>query len=159
MRIIVINMETKICTKCGEEKPLTEFNFKNKAKGKRQSQCKECRRKRERELYNSFYKDKNGNLYRENRRKWRTEMRRLIQDIKACGCCICGESEPCCLDFHHLRDKEFELAKAPDVSKERLYKELEKCIVLCANCHRKLHAGKISLPIGVAGLQDSVHNV
>jgi ribosomal protein L40E len=31
------NMNTKICTKCGEEKPLTEFNFKNKAKGKRQS--------------------------------------------------------------------------------------------------------------------------
>lgn len=86
-------------------------------------------------------------------------MRHTIQEIKRCGCCICGETEPCCLDFHHLRDKEFELAKAPDVSKERLYKELEKCIVLCANCHRKLHAGIISLPNGVAGLQDSVRNV
>ena len=152
-------METKICTKCGEEKPLTEFNFKNKAKSKRQAQCKECQRARERELYNQSYKYRNRDLYNQNRRKWRVEMRHTIQEIKRCGCCICGETELCCLDFHHLRDKEFELAKAPDVSKERLYKELEKCIVLCANCHRKLHAGKISLPNGVAGLQDSVRNV
>ena len=71
-------MDTKICTKCGEEKPLTEFNFKNKARGKRQSQCKECQRKRERELYNMVYKNKNRELYNENRRKWRKEMRSLI---------------------------------------------------------------------------------
>lgn len=152
-------METKICTRCGEEKPLTEFNFKNKAKQKRQSQCRECQRKRERELYNELYKYKNRDLYNENRKKWRIEMRQLIQDIKSCGCCICGETEICCLDFHHLRDKKFEIAKAPDVSKDRLYKELEKCIILCANCHRKLHAGIIQLPNGVAGLQDSVRNV
>ena len=138
-------METKICTKCGEEKPLTEFNFKNKARGKRQSQCKECQRKRERELYNTIYKNKNKDLYNENRRKWRDEIRQLIQQFKSCGCAICGEKDVCCLDFHHLHDKEFDISNATNVSKERLYTELEKCIVLCANCHRKLHAGKIVL--------------
>ena len=35
-------METKTCTKCGLEKPLTEFNFKNKKKNILQSMCKEC---------------------------------------------------------------------------------------------------------------------
>ena len=141
-------MNTKICTKCGEEKPLTEFNFKNKAKNKRQSQCKDCQRKRERELYNTIYKYKNNELYSNNRRRWRIEMRNIIQEIKSCGCALCGEKDTCCLDFHHLHDKEFEISKASDVSKERLYEELKKCIILCANCHRKLHAGKISLPIG-----------
>ena len=35
-------METKICTKCGKEKPLTEFNWRNKSKGTLRSECKEC---------------------------------------------------------------------------------------------------------------------
>lgn len=138
-------METKICTKCGEEKSLTEFNFKNKARNKRQAQCKECQRKRERELYNEKYKYENKDLYNENRRKWKSEMRKLTRDLKSCGCVICGEKEPCCLDFHHLKDKKFEVSKAPNVSKGRLYAEVQKCIVLCANCHRKVHAGKITL--------------
>ncbi len=143
-------MNTKICTKCGEEKPLTEFNFKNKAKGKRQSQCKECQRARERELYQLKYKIANCELYKNNRRKFRIETRQFIQDIKSeKGCCICGEKDPCCLDFHHIQDKEFEVSKGTDVSKERLEKEIQKCVVLCANCHRKIHAGKLSLPIGV----------
>jgi hypothetical protein len=72
-------------------------------------------------------------------------MRKLIREAKSCGCAICGEKEPCCLDFHHLRDKEFVVSAGVDVSKERLFDEIDKCVVLCANCHRKLHAGIISL--------------
>jgi 5-methylcytosine-specific restriction endonuclease McrA len=34
--------QTKICSKCGNEKPLTEFNFRNKQKGVRHSRCKAC---------------------------------------------------------------------------------------------------------------------
>lgn len=138
-------METKICTKCGIEKPIEEFSFRNKAANRRQSQCKECQRKREMELYYLRYKDKNSELYRQNRRKYRSEMRKLIQEAKSCGCAICGEKEQCCLDFHHLRDKEFVVSAGVDVSKERLFDEIDKCVVLCANCHRKLHAGIISL--------------
>ena len=138
-------METKICTKCGLEKPLTEFNFKNKAKGKLQAQCKECQRKRERELYNMSYKQKNKDRYNQNRRAYRSKMRDIINKAKECGCACCGETELCCLDFHHLHDKEFVISAGTEVSLERLLAELEKCVVLCANCHRKLHAGKINL--------------
>lgn len=140
-------METKTCTKCGLEKPLTEFNFKNKKLNKRQSMCKCCQQERQRELYNLSYKYKNKDRYKENRKKYRVKIRKLIQDIKACGCVICGEKDVCCLDFHHLEDKDFSIAHATEVSTERLYKEISKCVVLCANCHRKLHAGKINLPL------------
>lgn len=35
-------METKICSKCGRELPIDQFNWRNKAKGTRRADCKEC---------------------------------------------------------------------------------------------------------------------
>lgn len=58
-------------------------------------------------------------------------------------CLICGESV--CLDFHHKdpNEKDFTIGKHRNKSKENLIKEIEKCV--CANCHRKIHAGIINL--------------
>lgn len=138
--------ETKTCTKCGKEKPLIEFNFKNKKKNERQSMCKECQRKRQRELYNKIYKYTSVERYKKNRKQHRILMSQLLEELKSSGCLICGEKDPCCLDFHHLYNKSFNLASAREVSVKRLKEEAEKCVILCANCHRKLHAGKIKLP-------------
>ena len=139
-------MEIKICNTCGEEKPLTEFNFRNRRENKYFSICKECQRKRRRELYKIKYKEEYKDRLRENKKKHRNFIKQKIQQLKSEGCCICGECDPCCLDFHHLRDKEFEIGHSMDVTLENLMKEVDKCIVLCANCHRKIHAGKIVLP-------------
>ena len=60
-------------------------------------------------------------------------------------CCPCGVSSPECLDFHHLRDKDGNIAtciRSKGWSKERVLRELEKCQVLCANCHRTVHRNK-----------------
>ena len=57
-------------------------------------------------------------------------------------CSKCGFSHPAALDFHHIdpTQKEFTLgASGKDVSKEKFLKEVDKCIVLCANCHRIHH--------------------
>ena len=35
-------METKICTKCGKELPITDFNWRSKKEGTRRSECKYC---------------------------------------------------------------------------------------------------------------------
>ena len=65
-------------------------------------------------------------------------------------CLFCGEDEKVCIDFHHIDDntKSFEVAQA--ISKYRnfdiIQQEIDKCVCLCANCHRKLHAGLFSLP-------------
>ncbi len=60
---------------------------------------------------------------------------------KALRCEICGESDWRCLDFHHTNPH----VKFKNVSVmvykwplKRVWKEIEKCRVLCANCHRKL---------------------
>jgi hypothetical protein len=76
-------------------------------------------------------------------------LREYIDNIKsASGCLVCGETTAVCLDFHHLdpSKKSFGLARVMR-SKEKLVAEIEKCIVLCANCHRKLHNNLIILPV------------
>ena len=58
-------------------------------------------------------------------------------------CEICGESHPACLDFHHRdpEEKDIEIARAVNRGRsiEKIKQEIDKCQVLCANCHRKLH--------------------
>ncbi|AGB33597.1 hypothetical protein Natpe_3838 [Natrinema pellirubrum DSM 15624] len=59
------------------------------------------------------------------------------------GCNRCDEDDPRCLDFHHLNEDEKEMAVGKMISfgysKDRIESEIEKCLVLCANCHRKEH--------------------
>ena len=71
-------------------------------------------------------------------------MREIYQEIKSnLRCADCGETHPACLHFHHRNpaEKEFSLSKwvTSGKSVEALYKEIAKCIVLCANCHAKRH--------------------
>jgi len=52
------------------------------------------------------------------------------------------ESHPICLDFHHVNpgEKERGLNKIVNThNKKLILEEISKCIVLCANCHRKEH--------------------
>jgi hypothetical protein len=59
------------------------------------------------------------------------------------SCTICGESRPATLDFHHTDPKKTNKKVHKLVSdghtKIRLLKEIEKCVVLCSNCHRVHH--------------------
>jgi hypothetical protein len=60
------------------------------------------------------------------------------------GCCqVCNYSKSLsALEFHHLNpsEKEFSLSSKKSFSfNELIKKELDKCILLCANCHREQH--------------------
>lgn len=55
-------------------------------------------------------------------------------------CSRCTENYPQCLEFHHPNDdKEFHISKRCGYSIERIKREIAKCVLLCANCHRKEH--------------------
>jgi hypothetical protein len=58
-------------------------------------------------------------------------------------CCRCPENHPACLEFHHRNpaQKEMNISQAWRLgySWEHLMREIAKCDILCANCHRKLH--------------------
>lgn len=106
------------------------------------------------------WRKRNKKKMREYRRNWyyrnakkaiactRLRKKRLLiwfQELKSkLKCERCTESDTVCLDFHHIDAKTKEREVAAVVSnlgwcKERILKEIAKCIVLCANCHRKQH--------------------
>lgn len=128
-------METKICTKCGIEKPLTEFVKNKTKKNGYASECKECKHKR----YLDYYKNNKSKFYA-NKKRHKEKIKDYINSAKSCGCKLCGEKDIACLDFHHINGKDFTVGqKAKDLSFDVIKKEIGKCIVLCSNCHRKVH--------------------
>lgn len=56
-------------------------------------------------------------------------------------CLACGDTKKAHLQFHHLNPKykESVISAIPKTQSLKLLKELEKCIVLCANCHIDFH--------------------
>ena len=51
MKEMIKVQETKICTKCKRELPIENFRWRNKAEGRKHSQCKECQKAQEKQHY------------------------------------------------------------------------------------------------------------
>ena len=69
----------------------------------------------------------------------------VVTAFKWLAACVGGgEADPLCLDFHHTdaADKEATVSELVNGQNSLpvIVAEMQKCIVLCANCHRKLHA-------------------
>ena len=83
-------------------------------------------------------------------RKRRKKIREMAKEYKGGKCVLCGYSKYLgALDFHHLdpSKKGFEIStRGLTRSWEKIKMELDKCILVCANCHRELHAGISQLP-------------
>lgn len=126
------------CSHCRKEKLLDDFNFRNKAKGTRQYQCKDCSR-----LYVRSHYERNREYYLEKayqrNKKIREEIRAYIWSyLDSHPCVDCGEVDPIVLEFDHISDKVVEISRMHrNYSLPRVKKEIEKCQVRCANCHRR----------------------
>lgn len=74
-------------------------------------------------------------------RKRIKEIRLWLTNYKTTnGCSQCSENDWRCLDFHHNKgSKSFNIGDAGRAGKsiETIQSEIAKCIILCANCHRK----------------------
>lgn len=129
----------KVCCVCNKEKPFADF-YKRGENGY-QAKCKDCKSK-----YNQKHYLDNKKQYIEKARIWSNQRTETVRELKkSVGCQVCGESEPCCLDYHHLSDKSFGLAEARGKAWDKVLEEINKCVVLCKNCHAKVHAGIIDL--------------
>lgn len=114
----------KKCSGCGLEKPDNEFYWKNRNHTKLNSKCKLCSNARMTQLRRERYKK--------------------VQNYKSSvGCKICGEKRPWVLDLHHRegekKERNISDMLRKNISWEKILKELTKCDVLCANCHRDYH--------------------
>jgi len=128
----------KICTKCKVEKNTTEFNKKNRNKDGLSSQCRECNKLNLKAHYNNnkkYYKERNINK-RNELKEWFLEYKKTLK------CSVCSESRYWVLDFHHRDPNKKEGAISyllGRYGKNKALKEIEKCDVVCANCHRDIH--------------------
>lgn len=97
------------------------------------------RREYRREWYHKNKKSERAHILRRKNeiRKWFSDYKKNLK------CSMCKENHPATLDFHHKNGKEKEMSITKLVyegySIEKILKEIEKCIVVCSNCHRKIH--------------------
>jgi hypothetical protein len=74
---------------------------------------------------------------------WRKRTKELLVEYKGGKCEFCGYNKCIeALEFHHIDEttKEFQISGSTK-SLEKQKKETDKCYMLCANCHREVHAG------------------
>lgn len=132
----------KLCTGCDTTKPTTEFNKNSKRADGLQPFCRVCTKQQSKDYYQRNKSKVVQAVVRRNKEyvKQRVEN---YQQFKQQLCCLhCGEADPICLDFHHTDPSQKDgivshmMASKPwDV----VLQEIEKCLVLCSNCHRKEH--------------------
>jgi len=89
------------------------------------------------------YRNRAWNTERTLNRRARNRAWVYEQKRRSGGCVRCGEDDPACLDYHHRADTDKEMTVCEMVtygySKAKLRAEMDKCEVLCANCHRREH--------------------
>jgi hypothetical protein len=138
----------KLCPKCNTSKDTECFNKARKYKDGLQIYCKECTRSQSKSYY-SRNKDKHCKEIGRRRKQYIKFIKSKLDEIRISGCCLCDEKEIICLDFHHKDPtrKEAEIATLSrrGWSWKRIKNEIDKCVVVCSNCHRKIHAGLICL--------------
>lgn len=135
------------CKACSQEKNENEFYLAKT--GYRNQRCQECESKRKDKLYQAdkaSYKNR-ARLYEKQKVAHNKE---FIENYKLAHPCIkCGETDICCLDFHHVNPDtklyDFGTLKKKAYALATILAELAKCVSLCASCHRKFHAGRFSL--------------
>jgi len=137
------------CKKCGNSFP----NAKN-IDGKRRtfyhrSYCFDC---------SPFGKHNTKKLEQTNRQKknvksvtnYRKKSRIKALEYKGNKCIICGYNKCTrALSFHHINKeiKLFAISEAWTCSWEKLKTEVDKCVLLCANCHMEVESGITEIPI------------
>jgi len=115
--------KTRICPRCKDKRPLTDF-----LKDKPMSSCTQCRKVQT--VFNKSY---------------RADWLNYLEEHHLTHCWKCGYNKCfAAIDFHHLYPTIKIKAPSSLLQKKITLEsiaELEKTLPLCANCHRELHAG------------------
>lgn len=136
-------MAIKVCRSCNIEKLLSDFRRDPSKLDGRRPICKVCNREQDKRRYDSGEKHKVAKRSQSSYQILRQHMDEYKKDKK---CCLCPESEAICLEFHHVdpSKKDFTIGSKRS-NWPAVLAEISKCVILCSNCHNKVHAGIIAL--------------
>ena len=126
----------RVCTRC--EDSYEDF-------GQRSSLCRPCKQAYDRAYHARRSKDQKSRK-QELQRKLQIEKRQFIYDyLLSHPCVVCGEDDPVVLEFDHVdrssKDKDVSNMVVNSIAKIKT--EIEKCRVLCANCHKRRTATQL----------------
>lgn len=139
----------KTCNQCGETKKLSGFHKDKHNKGGYKFKCKVCYKKVIDE-YISKNRESVNRRSQANRKASKASRSLVLSRFRKDGCWVCGETFPNCLEAHHV-DPSTKLYNIAYMINNRqaeatILVELNKCVCLCNNCHRKVHANFIPCP-------------
>jgi len=92
-----------------------------------------------------YRRHKCRNCYRATKQKLQEKYRQWLIDYKKNNkCSKCGITDHRVLEFHHLNNKNKEFSISDGLFNKRyglkrVKKEIEKCIIVCGNCHKIIH--------------------
>lgn len=138
-------IDMKTCAKCKEEKNLYEFTKNKSQPDGMQRYCKKCKKSSDQKWI-----AENPSIWKERNKNKNQKIRNILSEFRlelGGECKKCKENREHLLDFHHVdpNEKEGVIAEILGwngfgenaVSKAK--KELDKCVLLCSNCHRDFH--------------------
>lgn len=133
------------CRICGDPKPLDEFPFRDKSKGKRRTHCRACQRDYHKRWYRGIDEAQREKLRervrKQNRRTRQDNRERLAAYKDGKPCADCGQKHRhFVLEFDHRnpKTKEFTVsyANGKRYSWKKIMAEIRKCDLICSNCHQ-----------------------
>ncbi len=134
----------KQCVKCLRTLDVDQFPVRKDRKGSPSSYCFTCRSDYGKE-YHAAHREAINSRTAVRNAQVRAEVRDLIRARKSVPCADCNTRYPFyVMDFDHVRGvKKFNIGiGASRYSLKVIEKEIDKCEVVCANCHRqRTHSG------------------
>lgn len=136
-------MNTRVCSACKEESPLSEFHQRKNKKGELVYRyvCKPCACERARQSYQRNKESAKARCAKAAKKRILERRRFVYEYLTKHPCVRCDEADPVVLEFDHIdrdtKDSPISQAIWANWSMKRLLAEIDKCQVLCANCHRR----------------------
>ncbi len=134
-------IDLRTCVVCKQSKEESEYyRYSSKNQHSLMLRCKECHKERQ-QLFRRVNKDH----YNKQGTDRRTEQKLRAINLLGGKCYDCGISyPPCVYDFHHTNplEKDGFVGSFLHRSWDKVIDEINKCVLLCSNCHRLRHMGK-----------------
>lgn len=107
--------------------------------GQRRPICKPCKRAYDRDYHAKRSSDKKDHKLQLQAKRVIANRQFVWDYLSDHPCENCGEDDPVVLEFDHIDQstKEAVVSNLTTYSIDRMKKEIAKCRVLCANCHRR----------------------
>lgn len=127
----------KCCRVCKEVKPITQYHPNKQCRQGVTGTCKPCSMLR----VAQWYKDNRDRRQSITNTRNRDRKKAAVEHFGS-KCHDCQRVFPQCVyEFHHLdpKGKDMNPSAALNMSEERMWNELKKCIMVCSNCHKMRH--------------------